>query len=328
MRMQGKRLSIGIVARLIFSALVFLRFTGVEANAQVEGQGIRSVSSNDSRNQARSSEDIQLSPGDLIEVNVFDTPEMSGKYRISTSGDIDLVLAGTIHVQGLSSRAASSLVEQRLQSRNLLIDPHVTIFVIDYVDQGISVLGEVKSPGTYPLMGEHRFFDAISAAGGFTNSAANEATVIHKSDPLHPEVLSLTSKPELQGSYDVQIQPGDKIIVSAVGVVYVLGEVGRPGGFVLARNEERYTVTKVLALAQGVTHTAKIDSAVILRKTGNDVTQTPVPIKKILQNKAPDTALLAGDVLYVPSSSVKLIGYRALEAAFATGTGLAIYGRF
>lgn len=326
--MRLERLNIEMVSRLILGAVMILWVTGSSLEAQIEGQGVQSTASIDAKNRSQPSEDIQLSPGDLIEVNVFDTPELSGKYRVSTSGDVDLVLAGSVHVQGLSSHAAAHLIEQRLLSRNLLIDPHVSIFIVDYVDQGISVLGEVKSPGTYPLMGEHRFFDAISAAGGFTNSAANEATIIHKSDPLHPQVLPITNKPELQGNYDVRIEPGDKIIVSAVGVVYVLGEVGRPGGFVLARNEEQYTVTKVLALAQGVTHTAKLDNAVILRKIGNDVTQHPVPIKKILKNEAPDAALLAGDVLYVPSSSVKLIGYRALEAAFATGTGLAIYGRF
>lgn len=325
MRFVSLGMHVGL--RFLLGVAIILKFTGSEAHAQVPEQQAYAAPSS-SKNQIQPSEDIKLSPGDLIDVNVFDTPEMSGKYRVSTSGDIDLVLAGSVHVQGLSSRAAANLIEQHLQNRKLLIDPHVSIFVLEYVDQGISVLGEVKSPGTYPLMGEHKFFDAISAAGGFTNSAANEATIIHKSDPLHPMILNFTNKPELQGNYDVQVQPGDKIIVSAVGVVYVLGEVGRPGGFVLARNEENYTVTKVLALAQGVTHTAKLDNAVILRKTGNEITQRPVPIKKILKNKSPDASLMAGDVLYVPSSSVKLIGYRALEAAFATGTGLAIYGRF
>jgi polysaccharide export outer membrane protein len=118
------------------------------------------------------------------------------------------------------------------------------------------------------------------------------------------------------------------VIASAAGVVYAVGEVARPGGFVLSRNESSYSVIKVLSLAEGATHTAKLNNAVVIRKTGQGLVQYSVQISKILGGKEADMQLMAGDILYVPSSTIKLLGYRALEAVFSTTTGVIIYRGF
>ena len=270
---------------------------------------------------------LTLSAGDLIEINILDEPGLSGKVRVSQSGDVRLVIGGQVHVEGLTADEAAAAIEIRLREGQFIREPHVSVFVDEYALEGVTVLGEVKSPGVYPLFGAQGLYYAIASAGGLTSAAANEVTIIHIADPQHPQIVELTNSPALAQEYDVQIQPGDKVIVSAAGVVYVLGEVGRPGGFVLARNESNYTVEKVLSLAQGFTHFAKLNDSLVIRKTSAGLIQYRIQISEILKGKQADMQLVAGDVVYVPSSTKKIIGYRSLEAIFTTGTGLAIYGR-
>lgn len=271
---------------------------------------------------------LTLSAGDLIEINILDEPDQSGKVRVSESGDVTLILGGRVHVEGLTADEARAAIEARLREGQFIQDPHVSVFVDEYAAEGVTVLGEVRNPGVYPLFGAQGLSYAIASAGGLTSAAANEITIIHKNDPDHPQIVELPPSLGPAQELGVQIQNGDKIVVSAAGVVYVLGEVGRPGGFVLARNEPSYTVEKVLSLAQGFTHVAKLNNSLVIRKTSAGILQYQIQISEILKGKEADMQLMAGDVLYVPSSTKKIIAYRSLEAIFTTATGLAIYGRF
>lgn len=270
---------------------------------------------------------MTLAAGDLIDVNILGEPDLSGKFRVSQNGDILLGVGGPIQVGGLSADDAAAAIEKRLTDSQLLREPHVTVFVEEYASAGVSVLGDVKSPGVYPMFGKHTLYDALALAGGLSATAANEVTIIHHDDPQHPQLVTMTNSPQQMAQPDVPVMPGDKIIASSAGVVYALGEVGRPGGFVLARNEPTYTVTKVLALAQGFTHVAKLNSAIVIRKTDHGVEQYAFAIPKVLEGKEPDIQLQAGDIVFVPSSTVKLLSYRALEAVFTTVTGLVTYGK-
>lgn len=268
-----------------------------------------------------------LSGGDLVELLVFDTPELSGKMRIDSDGNVVLPVGGVLHLEGLSAKEAGTSVENRLREKDILKDPHVTVFVDEYATQGVSIMGEVNKPGVYPLLGSHGLLDFVSVAQGLTPNAAKTVTITHRGDPSHPLIVELESKPGSIAKYNPDIKPGDTIVVARGGVVYVVGDVGKPGGF-LIENNERLTVLAAVALAQGTNHTALLKSTKLIRKTLTGREELPMPLNRILANKAPDATLEDGDILYVPFSASKNVAYHGILSALQLTTGVAMYRAF
>jgi polysaccharide export outer membrane protein len=266
---------------------------------------------------------LQISAGDLLDLNVFDTPELSGKLRVDEHGNVSLPLAGVLAVSGMTAEQAGSAIETRLRETDILKDPHVSVAVLEYATQGVTVTGEVKSPGVYPLLGVHGVLDLISAAGGVTPNAGNSVTVTHRADPDHPVVVKVDSKPGSSAALRVDISPGDTIMVSHAGIVYVVGDVGKPGGF-LIQNNDRLTVLQAVALAQGTNRTASLDRAKLIRKTEAGRQEVPVSLKKMLTSKTPDLMLADGDILFVPSSAAKN-ALRTVESVLPSVASAAIY---
>ena len=125
---------------------------------------------------------------------------------------------------------------------------------------------------------------------------------------------------------NIPLQAGDVVTIPHAGIVYVLGAVNRPGGFVLANDRTEMTTMKVLALAGGLTKVAKTDRAVIIRKDNQGKqTQTEVDLSKILGHKSEDLQMRASDILYIPNSRSKEAMYQALQAAIGLGTAVAVY---
>jgi protein involved in polysaccharide export with SLBB domain len=125
---------------------------------------------------------------------------------------------------------------------------------------------------------------------------------------------------------NIILQAGDIVTVPHAGIVYVLGAVGRPGGFVLLNDRAQMTTLKVLALAGGFSRTAKKDHAVIIRKDNQGQQhEVAVDLKKVLERTAEDVQLQPSDILYVPDSASKQAMYRALEFGVALGAGVALY---
>jgi polysaccharide export outer membrane protein len=164
----------------------------------------------------------------------------------------------------------------------------------------------------------------ISAAGGVTSEAGHAVTIAHRSDPDHPTVVKVDSKPGGNSSaLNVDVRPGDTIIVSHAGIVYVVGDVAKPGGF-LIENNDQLTVLQAVALAQGTNRTASLNHAKLIRKTESGPQELPIPLKKILSNSAPDQVLADGDILFVPSSGPKET-LRDVESILPAAAGAAIY---
>ena len=184
-------------------------------------------------------------------------------------------------------------------------------------------MGEVSHPGPYPAIGERKLFDLISAAGGLTDKAGRNVTIIHRDNPDKKVELKLAASLAEDTQNNVEVLPGDTIIVSRAGIVYVVGDVSRPSGFLVEDNT--LSVLKALALAGGGTRTSSLNSARILRQTPNGVQEIPIQLKKVLQAKAPDIAMVKGDVLFVPGSAAKAIAFRSAEAAISVTSALAIY---
>jgi len=267
---------------------------------------------------------VKLGIGDLIEINVFGVPELSIKTRVSGSGDIYLPLIDYVHVAGLTTDEAQELIQKRLEAGGFVRGPHVSIFVNESASQAITMVGEVNRPGAYPAVGERRLFDLISAAGGFTEKAGRIITIEHHADPDQKLELHLTSNNLAEDTKDnVDIYPGDLIIVSRAGIVYVVGDVQRPSGF-LVSEDNALSVLKALALAGGGTRTSALNKTRILRQTPTGIQEIPVSLKKILYAKAPDVALVKGDILFIPGSAGKAAAYRTADAAVGLTTALAI----
>jgi polysaccharide export outer membrane protein len=265
---------------------------------------------------------VKLGVGDLIEISVYGVPDLSTKVRISGSGDVYLPLIDYVHLAALTTDEAQELIQKRLEDGGFVRGPHVSIFVDESASQAITLVGEVVRPGAYPAIGERRLFDLISAAGGLTDKAGRNVTIEHQGSPGQKVELQLSANMAEDTQDNVDVFPGDTIIVSRAGIVYVVGDVNRPSGFRIEDNT--LTVLKALALVGGGTRTSALSKTRILREGPNGTQEIPVNLKKILYAKAPDMALVKGDVLFVPGSAAKTAAYRGAEAALAMSTTLAV----
>jgi polysaccharide export outer membrane protein len=245
-----------------------------------------------------------IGAGDLVEMSVFDTPELSGKLRVSNTGDIILPLVGSIHVAGMKAGDVQNLIRQKFMDGGFLKDPQVTVFVAEYATQGVSILGEVKTPGIYPAFGAHNLMDYISLAGGLTPLAGTNITVTRAGHPDDPEHVKISASSAPKPLNNPEVLPGDSIFVEKTGLVYVIGEVARPGGFPMD-HDNHLTILQAIALAQGTTYTAAKGSTKIIRTTPQGHEEIPVDLKKILASKAIDASLQDNDILFVPSSAAK-----------------------
>ncbi len=243
-----------------------------------------------------------IGAGDLVEMSVFDTPELSGKLRVSNTGDITLPLVGSIHVAGMKADDVQNLIRRKFIDGGFLKDPQVTVFVAEYATQGVSVLGEVKTPGIYPAFGAHNLMDYISVAGGLTPLAGTNITITRASHPEEAEHVKISTSAAPKPLDNPAILPGDSIFVEKTGLVYVIGEVARPGGFPM-NHDDHLTILQAIALAQGTTYTAAKGSTRILRTTPEGHLEIAVNLKKILSSKAADQLLQDNDILFVPSSA-------------------------
>jgi len=269
------------------------------------------------------SEALTLDSGDLLNVAVFDTPELSAKLRVDNLGEIVLPVGGAVSVRGLTAEQAQSAIEERLRRKNILRDPHVEVLVLEYATQGVTVGGEVKTPGVYPWVAKHTVLDFISIAGGLTPAASKTVTISRKD---REQVITFQLSPAAQEHEgDLEVRPGDRIFVTRAGIVYVVGDVGRPGGY-LIENKDTVTVLQALALAQGMNKTAKYD-AKLIRNSPSGRTESDLPLKRILANQVIDPKLQDGDILFVPVSASKEWAEKGVTSILQMAVGVVIYGR-
>jgi polysaccharide export outer membrane protein len=260
---------------------------------------------------------IAIGPGDLLDLSVFDVPELVLKVRVDVNGCVSLAFLGDLKVAGMTVGNAQRLIARELVAHQLVKDPQVSIFIEEFATQGITVYGEVNAPGIYPLMGPHHLYDVISAAGGLTLKSGRTVTVFHAGQSDLPEVVALgninASENPLEHA-NVPIYPGDTIVVSKAGMVYVLGEVNKPGAFLMEDNTS-ISVLKATALAGGTTKLASLKGSLILRKSLAGTTQTRIPLDKIYHGKAQDLQLHAEDIVFVPLSNIRNYGAMGLQGA-------------
>jgi polysaccharide biosynthesis/export protein len=260
---------------------------------------------------------LVLGPGDEADITVYGAPDLSGHTRVGADGNISMPLIGYVRVGGLSSSEAEAAIEAQLRQTNVLNDPRVSVFVKEYTSSGISVAGEVAKPGFYSAVGPHRLFDVLQAAGGPTDRAASKVVISHR-DQTETTTLDISKDPAAMAISNIVIRPGDTIVVPKAGIVYVLGEVTRPGGYLL-NSTGGITVLQVVAVAGGPTHLASAGKTRLLRRTETGFQEQTIDLKKLLRGKAHDVSVRNEDILFIPTSGVKsALNASALVATVGT----------
>jgi polysaccharide export outer membrane protein len=270
---------------------------------------------------------LVIGSGDLIDVSMFDAPSLSGKFRVDQNGDLEMPLLESIHVAGLTADQAGKLIENRYIQAQILIPEgsRSTVFIEEYANQGITVSGEVKSPGVYPAFGVRMLNDVVTAAGGPTELAASKAIITRSGDRQHS--VTVTYNPEVLPRVisETQIFPGDTVVVPRAGIFYVLGAVNKAGGFAL-NGHDSVTAEKAMALAGGTARAPSLKRAQVVRNLPDGRKEMiTVRLDRILKGKAPDIRLQDGDVLYLPTSTARLATQQALTSALGIAGQVTVY---
>ncbi|HLH33080.1 MAG TPA: polysaccharide biosynthesis/export family protein [Alloacidobacterium sp.] len=244
-------------------------------------------------------ESLLIGHGDLLHISVFREPDLEQKLRVNDAGDIDLDLVGAVKVAGLTSAEAAKAVARAYEQERYLNHPQVSVLVEEYATQNVSVLGQVNRPGAFSVATARSLLDVLALAGGLTEIADRHVT-IQRANKRESIVIFVPN----HAAADLQtatVYPGDTVLVPKAGVVYVLGDVARPGGYVM-QDEAKLTVLQAVAMASGANRTAKEDETRLIRKVNGNYREQTVALKEIEKGKAPDMQLEADDVLYVPFS--------------------------
>ncbi len=266
-----------------------------------------------------------IGPGDLLDVSEFHTPEFHSVVRVSAAGTINLPLVDEVRVEGMDEQAAAQAIAALLLSRGMLNHPQVFVLLTASAGQDVSVLGEVSRPGVYPYGVHHRLLDLISAASGITPYAGAVATVYHRSEPDSPHFISLKLEGADPGAdRNPELIPGDVVQVSRAGLVYVVGDVVRPGGFIVDPSH-RMTILKAISLAWGPSQNASLGKAILIREQDGGRVVTALNLKRMLRGKDPDQPILDNDILFVPDSMAKNLFNRSVESAIQSAAGVSIY---
>ena len=257
-------------------------------------------------------QNIPIGPGDLLDVEIFNTPELSGRLRVDQLGRITLPLGGDVEVRGLTVAGAADLIRTTLISSKIMLQPTVMVNIIEYATEGVTVLGEVRSPGIYTLLGPHSLYDALASAGGATSSEGATITITHAGDATHPKVVQVTTPNYSAEQKSTVIEPGDTILVARADLVYIVGDTVRSGAFYI-QNGQPLTILDLVSLANGTNRTAAMGHAALIRPTpdGGAIT-IPVNLNKVMRNESKNLVVTAGDVLVVPRSGWKTFGFTVL----------------
>ncbi len=246
---------------------------------------------------------VNLGAGDLLDISVFDSPELTTRVRVSSNGEITFPLLGELLVAGMTPEQVQGIIRERLLSGDLMKDPQVAVFVSEYANQTVFVMGEVNQPGAYPLMGSHHLFDFVSEAGGFTQRAGKSIIITRHSNPHAPETVRFSRDPDFAAG-NPEIDASDTVYVRPAGVVYVVGDVVKPGGFVMD-SDDNMTVLQAWPSLRVRSPQRPWGQCGCYAKPARDGPRSQ-SISIRLFEQGPDPALHDQDILYVPRSAAKV----------------------
>jgi polysaccharide export outer membrane protein len=280
--------------------------------------------------------DVKIMPGDVISIMTYGAPELStltttttdapgssggggnvNGMKVGAQGEIALPYLGVVKIAGMTPSEAGAYLEKELKDKGILVDPQVTVSLVDSPTRTITVLGEVQRPSTVPAFGQLRLLDVIAACGGFTPLASHNITVRRPGEPT-PYTVILGTDPKNTDETNIPLMAGDTVIVPKVGSVFVIGQVKTPSAIPLSSNAP-ITVMRAIAMSGGLNFGAALSKIVIIRKTPDDQhVEIQLDLKKVMSGKERDVALMSDDVLLIPTNGFKA-GMAAGGAGVASG---------
>ena len=269
-------------------------------------------------------ESLLIGPGDLLHLQVYDTPEMEQRVRVTDAGTIPFAFLGHVVVAGLTPEQAAEQIGRKLVAAGVMLHPQVSVRVEAYATQNVSVMGEVVKPGVYEVDTPRKVVDVLALAGGLTYIADRHITIQRSGGEKEKVGYYYSNAGETALSKDPMVYPGDAVVVSKVALFYVLGDVSKPGGYPMSTNDSKMTVLEALATAGYANHTAAVGKSKLVRQTAMGVQEINLPVGAMQKGKIPDVALLPDDVVYVPFSFMRNIGVNG-QGILASATSSAIY---
>jgi polysaccharide biosynthesis/export protein len=274
---------------------------------------------------ASAQESLLIGQGDQLHILVLDTPELEQHPRVTDAGQIPVVGIGNVSVGGLTPEQAAVKIQDALISAHYMNHPAVTVTVDQYATQTISVLGQVKLPGVFPITAPRSVLDAIALGGGLADTADRHITIQRRDRSIPPITYDLSNNSDIAMKDQVQVLPGDIVLVPRAGIAYVLGDVNRPAGIVMQNNHSQLTAMQAVALAGGTLPSAVPAHAKLIRHTPDgNYQEIAMNFSQIQKGKAPDVLLQPDDVIYIPFSYLRNIGANA-SGIVAAATSASIY---
>ncbi len=281
----------------------------------------------------------KIGPNDLIGVSVYGAPELSRTIRVGADGHIRMpMVAKRIAADGLMPMELETAIAETLRAEQILVDPIITVTIVEYNSRPISVAGAVKRPVTFQATSGLSLLDAINRAEGLSPEAGPEILVTRRQPDAEGRLVGVVQRVLVKDLIDgaeadanVRLNGGEEIRVPAMGRVYVVGNVRKPGSFPVEDASDT-TVLKMLAYSEGLLPHSHKTAFIYRKEPGSGVkNEIPIPLQQIMARKAADISLQPNDVLYIPDNPRGRLGLNALERILgfgaATGTGMLVWGR-
>lgn len=280
----------------------------------------------------------KIGPNDLLAVSVYGAPEFTRSVRVDDSGMLSLpMVREQLHAAGKLPMELERSIAEALRKGEILVDPVVTVTIVEYFSRPISVMGAVHKPTTFQAVGPVSLLDAVTRAEGLSQEAGPEILVTRRQRGETGNDLSLVQRIPVKGlvdaadpEFNIALHGGEEIRVPEAGKIYVVGNVKKPGAYT-AGDATDTTVLKLLAMSEGLAPYASKNAYIFRREASTGAkNEIPLQLSRIMQRKSPDVPLLSNDILYIPDNRGKRIGLTALERIVgfgsATASGVLIWG--
>jgi polysaccharide export outer membrane protein len=270
-----------------------------------------------------------VGPDDLLALSVYDSPELTRTVRVDADGNIRLpMLKDPIQVRGMVPSQLESAIAKALTKGNVLVDPIVTVTIVEYQSRPVNVVGAVKNPLVFQATRPIPLLDAIARAGGMKEDAGSDI-VVSKEVMREGKPTRITQTIPVRKLIDnadptlnVMLHGGEEVLVPEALKIYVVGNVKKPGAYPI-RNDEETTILQLLALSEGLTPFSAKVAYVYRRSPGGTKTEVSVPLAKIMKRQSPDVPLQANDILYIPDNNGKRLTAETLDRIAGLGSGAA-----